>query len=494
MTYIGIDLGTSSVKLMLVNRAGEILSSVSRDYEVYYPKAGWSEQNPEDWIYAVYDGLGELLDGHDPSEVAGIGVGGQMHGLVVLDNEDKVIRPAILWNDGRTEKEVEYLNNVIGKEKLSGYTANIAFAGFTAPKILWMKENEPENFSRIAKIMLPKDYVVYTLTGVHSCDYSDASGMLLLDVKNKCWSKEMLEICSVRKEQMPKLFESYDIVGSVKKDIADKYGFSDVKVVAGAGDNAAAAIGTGTVGEGKCNISIGTSGTVFISSKSFGVDKNNALHAFAHADGKYHLMGCMLSAASCNKWFMEDILEDDDYNRIQDKITDDKLGKNTVYFLPYLMGERSPINDVNARGTFIGLTMDKKREDMLQAVLEGVAFALKDSLEKARELGINITATNICGGGAKSPLWQKIIANVLGIRLDNLVTEQGPGYGGAILAMVGTGAYESVESACDELVSVSSSVYPDKELTALYEKKYNNFKKIYPALKDIFNDLSKEDF
>lgn len=494
MTYIGIDLGTSSVKLMLVNRAGEILSSVSRDYEVYYPQAGWSEQNPEDWISAVYDGLGELLKGQDTSAVAGIGVGGQMHGLVVLDDEDKVIRPAILWNDGRTEKQVEYLNNVIGKDKLSQYTANIAFAGFTAPKILWMKENEPEKFARISKIMLPKDYVVYNLTGVHSCDYSDASGMLLLDVKNKCWSKEMLDICSVREEQMPKLFESYDIVGSLKKDISDKYGFTDVKVVAGAGDNAAAAIGTGTVGEGKCNISIGTSGTVFISSKSFGVDKNNALHAFAHADGNYHLMGCMLSAASCNKWFMEDILEDADYRLIQSKITDDKLGKNTVYFLPYLMGERSPINDVNARGTFIGLTMDKKREDMLQAVLEGVAFALRDSLEKAKELGINITATNICGGGAKSPLWQKIIANVLGIRLDNLVTEQGPGYGGAILAMVGTGAYDSVESACAELVSVSSSVYPDEELTALYEKKYNNFKKIYPALKGIFNDFSKEDF
>ena len=488
MLYIGVDLGTSAVKLLLVNERGDILGEVSKEYPVYYPKSGWSEQNPADWWTAVKSGITELTADYDKSEIAGIGAGGQMHGLVVLDENDDVIRPAILWNDGRTQSQVDYLNGVIGKDVLSENTANIAFAGFTAPKILWMKENEPELFAKIRKIMLPKDYINYMLTGVHSCDYSDASGMLLLDVKNKCWSDKMLEICSVTKEQMPSLFESSDIIGTVKSDIATELGLNnDVKVVAGAGDNAAAAIGTGTVGNGKCNISLGTSGTIFISSTNFGVDPNNALHAFAHADGYYHLMGCMLSAASCNKWFMEDILHDTDYKSNQAEITDDKLGTNSVFFLPYLMGERSPINDTNARGTFLGMSMDTTRADMLQAVFEGVAFAIRDSFEVAKSLGIDIVRSNICGGGAKSELWKKIMANVLGIPLDTVKTEQGPGYGGAILAMVGCGEFESDVTACESLVEISDTVYPDEKLSSLYDEKYGTFKEIYPSLKAIFN-------
>ena len=489
MLFIGIDLGTSALKMMLVNETGEILTSVTEEYPVFYPRNGWSEQNPEDWYTACMKAMRVILSNVDTSSVVGIGVGGQMHGLVALDENDNVIRPAILWNDGRTDKEVEYLNNVIGKERLSQYTANIAFAGFTAPKILWIRNNEPENFNKIKKIMLPKDYIVYRLTGVHSCDYSDASGMLLLDVKNKRWSKEMLDLCGIFEEQLPKLYESYDVVGYIKADITEKLGLGCVKVVAGAGDNAAAAIGTGTIGDGRCNISLGTSGTIFISSNKFGVDKNNALHSFAHADGKFHLMGCMLTAASCNKWFMEDILKDRDYSAIQSKITEDDLGNNHVFFLPYLMGERSPINDVDARGTFIGLSANTSREDMLLAVLEGVAFAIRDSFEKAKELGIKIEASNICGGGAKSPLWQKIIANVLGIRLDTVKTEQGPGYGAAILAMVGSGVYPDIYTACERLVEIKSSVFPEAELTARYNEKYNQFKLIYPSLKDIFKKL-----
>ena len=489
MLYIGIDLGTSAVKLLLVDEKGTIHAEVSKEYPVFYPQSGWSEQNPEDWKKAVIDGVKELTADVDKAQIAGIGCGGQMHGLVVLDENDNVIRPAILWNDGRTEKQVEYLNSVIGKDKLTEYTANIAFAGFTAPKILWVKENEPDNFDKIAKIMLPKDYINYILTGVHSCDYSDASGMLLLDVENKCWSEQMCEICSVKAEQLPTLYESYAVIGTLKTEIAKELYLSEnVKVVAGAGDNAAAAIGTGTVGSGKCNISLGTSGTIFISSENFGVDNFNALHSFAHADGRYHLMGCMLSAASCNKWFMEDILGSSDYAGVQQAITDEKLGRNSVYFLPYLMGERSPINDTNARATFTGMTMDTTRADMLQAVFEGVAFAIRDSFEVAKSLGIQINRSNICGGGAKSALWKKIMANVLGIELDLLKTEQGPGYGGAILAMVGCGEFESVDEACAELIEVADTVKPDEELTALYEKKYNNFKKIYPALKNFFKE------
>ena len=493
MLYIGIDLGTSSVKLLLVDEKGNIVNTVSKDYPLSFPKPNWSEQNPDDWWTRTVEGMKELTEEVDKSLIAGIGTGGQMHGLVVLDECDEVIRPAILWNDGRTEKEVEFLNQEIGKDKLSEYTANIAFAGFTAPKILWMKENEPHNFSRIRKIMLPKDYINYKLTGVHACDYSDASGMLLLDVKNKCWSKEMLEICSVTEEQLPALYESAEIIGSLKDDVAELFGFPKVSVVAGAGDNAAAAIGTGTIGKGNCNISLGTSGTIFISAEDFGVDKFNALHSFAHADGNYHLMGCMLSAASCNKWFMEDILCDHDYKTIQENISDDKLGNNDVYFLPYLMGERSPINDVYARGTFIGMTMDTSREVMLQAVLEGVAFAIRDCFEVAKDLGLQIKQSNICGGGAKSELWKKILANVLNIRLDIVKTEQGPGYGGAILAMVGCKEYESVAAACSELVEIVDSVYPEESMVTLYEKRYQKFKNIYPALKNLYSKLYKEE-
>ncbi len=470
--FVGVDLGTSAAKLLLVDEAGAILNEVTREYPLSFPHPGWSEQAPEDWWKACLEGVPELLRGFDASQVAGIGAGGQMHGLVALDAEDRVIRPAILWNDGRT--------------------ANIAFAGFTAPKILWMKENEPELFGKIRKIMLPKDYINYVLTGVHCTDYSDASGMLLLDVQHKCWSREMLELCGITEAQMPKLFESYYCVGTLKPEIAKLLGLKEtVRVAGGAGDNAAAAVGTGTVGEGACNISLGTSGTIFISSRKFGVDPNNALHSFDHADGYFHLMGCMLSAASCNKWFMEDVLKTEDFAGEQAPITDEKLGRNNVFFLPYLMGERSPINDVYARGTFTGMTMDTGRTEMVQAMLEGVAFAIRDSLEVARSLGIDVKRSNICGGGAKSPLWKKIMANVLNIELDAPESEQGPGMGGAMLAMVTCGAYASVQEACDSLVHVASTVKPDPAIAARYEERYQLFKKIYPALKPVFAAMAK---
>ncbi|WP_026834510.1 xylulokinase [Eubacterium xylanophilum] len=490
MLYIGVDLGTSAVKLLLMEADGSIKNIVSKEYPLSFPNPGWSEQKPEDWWNAVVEGIKELTDGFDKDQVAGISFGGQMHGLVILDSDDNVIRPAILWNDGRTTKETNYLNDVIGKDKLSEYTANIAFAGFTAPKILWVKENEPENFAKIAKIMLPKDYIAYKMTGVHSCDYSDASGMLLMDVKNKCWSKEMMEICSVKEEQLPKLFESYEITGSMTEAAAAELGLTtNCKIAAGAGDNAAAAVGTGTVGDGGCNISLGTSGTIFISSKDFGVDKFNALHSFAHADGNFHLMGCMLSAASCNKWWMDEIIGTKDYPAEQVPITDDKLGENNVYYLPYLMGERSPHNNPDARALFIGMSMDTTRADMTQAVLEGVAFAIRDSFEVARDLGIKIDETKICGGGAKSPLWRKIIANVLNIKVNIIESEEGPGLGGAMLAAVACGEYASVEEAANKIVKVIDSVNPDPAIAAKYDAKYKKFKEIYPTVKPLYDTL-----
>ena len=486
MLYIGIDLGTSACKFLLMNEKGEILNIVSEEYPLEFPKPGWSQQAPADWWNAVLRGIPRLIEGYDPAEVAGIGCGGQMHGLVVLDQDDNVIRPAILWNDGRTQSETEYLNNEIGKDVLSERTANIAFAGFTAPKILWMKENEPRLYKKIAKIMLPKDYINYKLTGVHCTDYSDAGGMLLLDVKNKCWSAPMLEICGITEAQMPRLYESWECVGALTKAAAEAVGLTtDVKVCAGAGDNAAAAIGCGVVGDGGCNISLGTSGTIFITNSKFSVDPHNALHSFPHADGGYHLMGCILSAASCNKWWMEDILKTEDYRQEQTPITVERLGRNDVYYLPYLMGERSPHNDPSARGAFLGLRMNTTRADMTQAVLEGVAFAFRDCLDIARAQGIVVDVSRVCGGGAKSPLWRRILSNVLGISLELPTTEQGPGYGGAMLAAVACGEYPDVRTCAEALTSVKEVTKPEPALVKAYDARYQVWKKLYPALKGI---------
>ena len=488
-SYIGIDLGTSSVKILLARADGEIVKSVSRDYPICYPRDGWSEQNPADWLEQTIMGLKELLDGYDKSTVKGISFGGQMHGLVALDSDDNVIRPAILWNDGRTQAHSDYLNEKIGKRVLSEHTANISFAGFTAPKLLWLEENENDNFKKIAKIMLPKDYLVYMLSGVHATDFSDASGMLLLDVKNRKWSAEMTKICHVKDEWLPRLYESYEAVGTIKSEIADELGVDKgVLICAGAGDNAAAAIGTGTVSDGSCNISLGTSGTVFISKDSFSVDSANALHSFCHANGKYHLMGCILSAASCNKWWMESILETSDYAGEQKELYK-YLGKNDVYFLPYLMGERSPHNDADARGAFIGMRPSTTRKQMTLAVMEGVTFALRDCIEIAKNSGVCIDKSLICGGGAKNEIWRIVCANVLGIEIQRPQIEEGPAYGGAILAMVGCGEYDSVASATRALIKIKDSVLPSPDLVEAYEKKYQAFKKLYPALKEVYKQI-----
>lgn len=353
------------------------------------------------------------------------------------------------------------------------------------------EKNEPENYSKIAKLLLPKDYLCYRLTGKFATDVSDASGTLYFDVKDRQWSEEMCEILGIKEEWLPKVYESYEAVGTLLPEIAKELGVPEtVKVAAGAGDNAAAAVGTGTVGDGACNISLGTSGTLFISSAKFGVDENNALHSFAHADGSYHLMGCMLSAASCNKWWMDEIIGTKDYAGEQEAIA--KLGENHVYFLPYLMGERSPHNDPLARGTFTGLTMDSTRADMTQAVLEGVAFALRDSFEVAKKLGIDVKCSKICGGGAKSPLWKKMVANILNITLEVPEIEEGPSMGGAMLAAVACGEFEDVKEVAEKMVKVKERIEPEPELVLKYEKQYQKFKKIYPALKPVFNEW--EDF
>lgn len=483
MFYIGIDLGTSSLKGILTDNRGTIIKETTHFYDVIYPQDKWSEQNPIDWIVAMKKALADLSTGIE-DKIGGISFGGQMHGLVVLDENDKVIRPCILWNDGRTEKETEYLNNVVGKAKLSEFTANIAFAGFTLPKILWMKNNEPENFKKIRKIMLPKDYLAYYLTGKFVTDYSDASGMLLLDVKNKRWSKEMCDIAGISMDMLPELHESFDNIGKVKSE----FGLKNAIVAPGAGDNAAAAIGTGTIKNGGCNISLGTSGTVFISMDKFFVDDGNKLHAFAHATGHWHLMGCILAAASCNQWWVKKTLNHDDYAK-ETADVENLTGKNKVFFLPYLSGERSPHNDVNARGAFIGLRANTTSSEMSLAVLEGVSFALKDCIEIAREAGVKITRSTLCGGGAKNKLWQQILADILDLDICLLNTEQGPSFGGAILAMVANGEYASLEEAVNSIVKVSKVIKPRDDIKKLYKDRYDIYKRLYPALKDIYKDF-----
>lgn len=490
--YIGADLGTSALKLLLVEHTGAILRTVSRTYPLSFPRSGWSEQRPEDWWEAFVSGMRELTAAIDPTTIKGIGLGGQMHGLVILDDKDNVIRPAILWNDGRTHEETDYLNRAVGQARLSACTANIAFAGFTAPKLLWLYKNEPDAFARIAKIMLPKDYIVYRLTGVHSTDYSDAAGTLLLDVENKCWSSEMLDICHLSEDKLPRLYESFSPVGTVRTELTTELGLcAETVVAAGAGDNAAAAVGTNTVGDGRCNISVGTSGTVFISSSHFAADKNNALHFFCHADGGYHHMGCILSAASCNKWLCEEIFESRDYAALEAAIPSEMVGHNRLYFLPYLMGERSPINDTDATGVFIGLRPDTTRAEMHLAVMEGVAFAIRDNVEVAKQTGLTVPESGICGGGSRSRLWLTVMASVLNIPLHRPVSEEGPGYGGALLAMVAAGEYPCVADCAARFYRVKETILPDPALVALYEEKYQKYRKIYPALKPLYKEIKE---
>lgn len=478
-TYIGIDLGTSGVKLVLTDSNGNILNEVSESYPVFSPNSGWSEQNPEDWFNAVIRGLKKL----NSSQVACLACAGQMHGLVVIDDVGNVIHPCILWNDGRAYAETELLNGVIGERFLAENTGNIAFAGFTAPKLLWLKNNKPNIFERIYKIMLPKDYIVYRLTGQITTDFSDAGGTLLLDVENGCWSKKMLDICGISEGQLPQLCKSYDKIGTVKSEIAQMLGWGEVAVAAGAADNAAAALGTGAVENGCCNVSLGTSGTLFIATDKFVKPNNNALHSFAHANGGWHLMGCILSAASANKWWIEDILGSN-YNLAEG--ARHLTGQNEVFFLPYLMGERCPHNDVSARGAFIGMTPDTTKEQMSLAVLEGVAFALRDCLEIAKNCGICVKQATICGGGSASPLWREIIANVLGAEIYTVESAQGPAVGAAVLSLTAGGEFENVNAAADKIVKKRLSAVPDSRIAEKYNFKYLKYGKLYYSLKEFF--------
>lgn len=479
MLYIGIDLGTSSVKLALFD-GHEILRTARRSYPVYHPRDGWSEQNPEDWYAAVLSGIRELVRGLDACDIAGISFSGQMHGLVTLDGDGKVLRRAILWNDGRSDEQAHRLNETPGESYLVEHTGNIAFAGFTAPKLLWMRENEPDLFARIDKVLLPKDYIAYRLTGRAATDVTDASGTLLFDVKNRSWSQEMCELCGVRKEWLPDVLESTQASGTLCPQVCDLLGLCPrTKVIIGAGDNAASAVGVGATADGACNISLGTSGTMLVSCKEYVRLSNHSVHFFCHANGSYLALACILSAACADDWWIKTVLQSD-FNYEENKISE--LGNNHTYFLPYLAGERSPHNDTRARGAFVGLSLSTAREDMTLAVMEGVAFAFRDNLEVLRKSGIDVQSATVCGGGASSRLWLKILCNVLDIPLRVSQDRSAAGYGAAQLAAQGCGMKMLFPEQDGVLYA------PQSEIAERYRERYRHFSMLYGALKTTYDD------
>ncbi|MDR0999859.1 MAG: xylulokinase [Clostridiales bacterium] len=491
MYFVGVDLGTSAVKTLLMDENGTIAKVCGREYPLYIYDNGWSEQSPEDWFTYTTEALRELTDGIDPGDIASVSFSGQMHGLVMLDENDNVIRRAILWNDQRTAKQCEYLNEVVGRKALMDNTGNVALTGFTAPKILWVKENEPENFARIRKIMLPKDYLAYSLSGVFATDYSDSSGMLLLDVANKKWSDFMLNICGIKADQLAALYPSYAPVGTITKRASELTGLgTHVKVVIGGGDQAVGAVGSGTVVNNMCSVSLGTSGVVFVAMDDFKADYGpGALHSFCSATGSYHMMGVTLAAAGSNKWWVEDILNNTDYVGEQSKI--DELGRNRVFFLPYLNGERTPRNDPDALGTFVGMRMSSERKDMTQAVMEGVSFSLRDTLEIVRGLDTHVNTVRIYGGGAKSPLWCQMTADIFNARVEKINSSEGAAFGAAILAAVGSGAFANVKDACAKLIKATDVYEPNTDAVENYNKRYAVYTKLYHDLKDTFKMINR---
>ncbi|MGL5042168.1 MAG: xylulokinase [Culicoidibacterales bacterium] len=487
MAYIGIDLGTSAVKIIATTATGLILGEKVKTYQTFNPQKGFSEQNPADWLSATITGLQEIIPTLE-TRIKGISFSGQMHGLVLLDKDDNILQNAILWNDARTEKQCRFLKETIGPHKIGKWTANQALTGFTAPKILWVKENQPEIFAQIAKIMLPKDYLIYKLSGQFATDVSDASGTLYFDVAARKWSDPMLKLLKIRPNQLPTVYESYQKVGTLLPEVKAIIGVqTEIPIIAGGGDQAVSAIGTGAITAGICSLALGTSGVVYSATTKGTTDKTYQLHSFCAANGGNHLMGVMLAAGDSLKWWYEKILEKKDYSTIDEELS---LGRGSVFFLPYLSGERTPLNDSLARGLFIGMSTSTTTADMTLAVLEGISFALKDSFELMRQSGAPINKIRITGGGAKNIIWVQLLANILGQEIELLEVEQGPAFGAAILAMVGTGAYLDVEEATNKLVKIKAIIKPNGALIEEYQQKYQKFNQIYPRVKELYQNLN----
>ena len=487
--YIGIDLGTSGVKLVLINTNGNIQKIVSRNYPLIIPRPSWTEQNPREWFSQTMDGLKELVKGCE-SSIKGIGFSGQMHGLVVLDDDDNVLHNALLWNDQRTVSEVDYLNRVISTERLILETGNIALTGLTAPKILWLKNNKPNIFRKIAKIMLPKDYLIYKLTGVFASDVSDLSGTLLFNPKTKNYCPEILKFVGIEASVMPNIHESYEVIGKLKKEIKQELNIvQDVIVVPGGGDQAVGAVGAGIIDSGQCSLSLGTSGVLFVATDEFQTDTRSFIQSYAHSNGKYHIMAVMLNAAGVIKWWNESIFNSSNFEKYFEEIEKADIN-NGLFFLPYLSGERAPINNPNASGVFFGLKLHHKKSDMDKAIVEGVTFAIRDSFDLIRNLGISINQLRIIGGGARSKVWAQMIANILNVEVLTLKYEEGPAIGAAILSMVGNNEFKSVKEACSNIVKLGDTYIQQDSKVISYEKKYKNFSKLYPQLKNLYQSIS----
>jgi len=468
---IGLDVGTTGVKALAVSPDGEVLARAERGYDLSSPRPGWSEQDPEDWWRAAQDALGALR----VPEIAGIGLSGQMHGLVVLDAADRLLRPAILWNDQRTAAECAEIEARIGLERLLALTGNRALTGFTAPKLLWLARHEPEVYARIAHVLLPKDYVRFRLTDERATDVADASGTLLLDVPHRRWSEEVLTALDLPAEWMPRVLESPEVSGKTQ---------DGVPVAAGAGDQAAGALGVGVDRPGPVSVVLGTSGVVFAALPSFEADELGRVHAFCHAvPGGWHAMGVMLSAAGSLRWLRDVAAPGGDYGALVAEAERWEPGVEGLTFLPYLSGERTPHADPNARGAFIGLSQRHDRGALVRAVLEGVAFGLRDSLELLAQIGVQAEVGRVSGGGSRSSLWLRIVASVLGLPLERTAVEEGAAYGAALLGGVAAGTFADVHEAVGACVKPTETVEPDPEWVEVYESRYERFRALYPALR-----------
>jgi len=470
---VGIDVGTTGVKAIAVSPAGDVLARTEEEYGLSIPRPGWAEQDPEDWCRATERAL-EALDARD---VAGIGLSGQMHGLVSLDSEDRVLRPAILWNDQRTAAECAEIEERVGLARLIELTGNRALTGFTAPKLLWLRRNEPNVYARIAHVLLPKDYVRLRLTGERAIDVADASGTLLFDVARRRWSEDVLRALELPGEWLPRALESPEVSGETREGIP---------VAAGAGDQAAGALGVGVDRPGPLSVAVGTSGVVFAALAAFAADSEARVHAFCHAvPGGWHAMGVMLSAAGSLRWLRDAVAPGEEYPRLVDLAAAWPPGTEGLTFLPYLAGERTPHADPKARGAFAGLTLRHDRGALVRAVLEGVAFGLRDSLELLRELGVRPESARASGGGARSDFWLRIIASVLGIPLERVAVEEGAAYGAALLGGVAGGVFANVGEAVTACVKVRETVEPDPAWGEAYAAGYGRYRALYPALRPL---------
>ncbi len=502
---IGVDLGTSGTKTVLFSTDGQPIASKTIEYPLYQPQNGWAEQAPEDWWHAACGSMKEVISksGINPKDIKGIGISGQMHGLVMLDKAGNVLRRSIIWCDQRTAAECDEITNKVGASRLIELTANPALTGFTASKILWVRNNEPEIYEKCAHILLPKDYVRYMLTGEFATEVSDASGMQLLDVPNRCWSDEVLSKLGIDKSLLAKVYESPEITGKVTAQAAELCGVpAGTPVVGGAGDNAAAAVGTGTVQDGIAFTTLGTSGVVFAHTDKLSIDPKGRVHTFCCAvPGAWHVMGVTQAAGLSLKWFRDNFcdaemaaakgMKKDPYYLMDKQAENIPIGAERLLYLPYLMGERTPHLDPNCRGAFIGLSAMHTRQHMLRAVMEGVVYSQRDSVEVLRGMGVKINDMLACGGGGTSPLWRQMLADVYGCPVKTVVSKEGPALGVAILASVGTGIYKSVQEACKDVIKTNPAQNPIAANSAEYEKFYKMYTELYPALKESYAKLAK---